>query len=62
MAYRLMDDVVKSANVAFEEAHLHSMVTKHGLKIRDLHYGFWRGLSKAECHDFQDIVSWSDSE
>jgi SAM-dependent methyltransferase len=54
--YRLMDDVVKSANVAFEEAHLHSMVTKHGLKIRDLHYGFWRGLSKAECHDFQDIV------
>jgi SAM-dependent methyltransferase len=54
--YRLMDDEVKSANVAFEEANLRSMATKHGLKVRDMHYGFWRGLPKAECPDFQDIV------
>jgi SAM-dependent methyltransferase len=54
--YRLMDDVVKSANVAFEEAHLRSMITENGLKVRDLYYGFWRGLPKSECHDFQDIV------
>lgn len=54
--YRLMDDEVKSANVAFEEANLRSMATKNGLKVQALHYGFWRGLPKTECHDFQDIV------
>ena len=54
--YRLMDDVVKSANVAFEERHLRSMASRHGLKIRQIHYGYWRGLPKAGCRDFQDIV------
>ncbi len=54
--YRLMDEVVKSANVAFEEAHLRSMVSKNGLKLRNIHYGFWRGLTKSGCYDFQDIV------
>ncbi|MCC6724171.1 MAG: class I SAM-dependent methyltransferase [Saprospiraceae bacterium] len=54
--YRLMDDVVKSANVAFEESHLRELVSKNGLKLRQIHYGFWRGLPKSECFDFQDIV------
>ena len=54
--YRLMDDVVKSANVAFEEKHLRRMTAGHGFKIQQLHFGYWRGLPKADCKDFQDIV------
>lgn len=54
--YRLMDDVVKSANVAFMENHLQSMVSGNGLKIQRLYYGYWRGLPKTECKDFQDIA------
>ncbi|MCU0346330.1 MAG: class I SAM-dependent methyltransferase [Saprospiraceae bacterium] len=54
--YRLMDDVVKSANVAFEEQYLFEMAKRNGLAVRALHKGFWRGLPKTECPDFQDIV------
>lgn len=54
--YRLMDDEVKSANVAFEEKHLREMVERHSLQVRHLCYGYWRGLSKTNCKDFQDIL------
>ncbi len=54
--YRLMDDEVKSANVAFEEKHLRKIVERYDLKVRHLCYGYWRGLSKSECKDFQDIL------
>lgn len=54
--YRLMDDEVKSANVAFEEKHLREMVERHSLQVRHLCYGYWRGLSKSNCKDFQDIL------
>ncbi|MBK9016811.1 MAG: class I SAM-dependent methyltransferase [Saprospiraceae bacterium] len=54
--YRLMDDVVKSANVAFEEKHLRSMASNQGFEVHQLLYGYWRGLPKVGCKDFQDIV------
>lgn len=54
--YRLMDEAVKSANVAFEMAYLKEMAAKHGLKVVSIHHGFWSGLEKTSCLNFQDIV------
>lgn len=55
--FRLMDEQVQSANVAFDETHLKKeMIEKAGLSIRSTFYGYWRGLPKEECLDFQDIV------
>ncbi|MBI5915141.1 MAG: class I SAM-dependent methyltransferase [Bacteroidetes bacterium] len=54
--YRLMDDAVKSANVTFEENWLRGLAGQHGLGIRHLFPGSWRGLPKSECKDFQDIL------
>ncbi len=54
---RLMDDEVKSANVAFEEKYLlQELAVKKRLSVRHLFYGFWRGLPKETCKEFQDIV------
>ena len=58
--YRLMDDEVKSANVAFEEKYpTEKLAGKHGLSVKDIFYGSWRGRPKAECKEFQDIVIFS---
>ena len=54
--YRLMDDEVKSANVAFEESYLRSVFEKHRLEVRHLFYGSWRDGRVIDCKDFQDIV------
>jgi SAM-dependent methyltransferase len=55
--YCLMDDEVKSANVAFEENYLkNDLVEKHGFRLRHFFPGSWRGLLKAQCKEFQDIV------
>ena len=54
--YRLMDDAVKSANVAFDIPYLKEMAAKHGLKIVSINHGHWSELPKAECLNFQDIV------
>jgi len=55
--YRLMDDKVKSANVAFDEEFLKKdLLQVNGLKITNLFYGSWRGLPKNDCKEFQDIA------
>jgi SAM-dependent methyltransferase len=55
--YRLMDDEVKSANVAFDETYLRNeLVINRKLTLRHLFCGSWRGLPASECKDFQDVV------
>ncbi len=55
--YRLMDDEVKSANVAFEKGYLQKeLVEENGFQIRHIFLGSWRGLPKEDCKEFQDIV------
>lgn len=54
--YRLMDEEVKSANVAFDEDFLKKEIARHGFRLRHLFHGSWRGLPRKECKEFQDIV------
>ena len=55
--YRLMDDKVKSANVAFAEKNLREdLVGKNGFKLKSMYLGSWRGLPRKDCMEFQDIV------
>jgi len=54
--YRLMDDKVKSANVAYEQSYLQAFANKIDLKIKAFHFGFWSHQRKKEALDFQDIV------
>ncbi len=58
--YRLMDDAVKSANVAFREDFFRkNLLEKHGFTLRHLCYGSWRGLPPGTCKEFQDIAVFS---
>ena len=55
--YRLMDNEVKSANVAYEKNYLNNeLARKNGFKVRYLFEGSWRGLPKESCKEFQDLV------
>lgn len=54
--FRLMDHVVQRANVSFEEKYLSNRMANLGLSVRQIQYGYWRGLPKTECKDFQDII------
>ena len=55
--YRLMDESVKSANVAFEKSYLlDNLATHYNFSIRHLFPGSWRGLPKADCKEFQDVL------
>jgi ubiquinone/menaquinone biosynthesis C-methylase UbiE len=54
--YLLMDDAVKEANVAYEWEYLTQTFEKKGLKVDQVHHGYWSGKPEAECLDFQDIV------
>lgn len=55
--YRLMDEDVQSANVAYEEAYLRAgMIEAAGLSVEQAHYGYWPGRDKEACRDFQDIL------
>ena len=53
--YRLMEEGVRAANVAFEESYLLQLISKHHLKVVSTHYGHWCGRPKGECLDFQDF-------
>ena len=59
--YRLMDDKVKSANVAFELEFINKLAAKVGLKIEGYHPGYWSGLKKEDCLNFQDLLVFSKS-
>lgn len=55
--YRLMDEKVQAANVAYEEDYLRrEMIEAAGLEAEQAHYGYWVGRKKEECKDFQDIL------
>lgn len=54
--YRLFDEKVKAANVAFEEDFLNELVEKNGLSVASVHYGFWSGRPQKDCEDFQDFL------
>ena len=55
--YRLMDNKVKSANIAFKKEYLHQeLIAKNGLKLRNLHLGWWSGRERKDCESFQDIA------
>jgi hypothetical protein len=51
----LMDKAVRSANVAYDESDLLSILQKHGFRIIETHYGTWSGRS-TDTLDFQDII------
>ena len=54
--YRLMDQKVQSANVAFEASYLEEQLQRAGLSVQQQYPGYWCGRAKAECEDFQDIL------
>ncbi len=54
--YSLMSDRVKSANVAFEEDYLFSIVKEANLEIKHFFPGHWCGRNPKDCKDFQDIL------
>ena len=55
--YRIMDNKVKSANIAFETTFLDSMITQAGLQKLKYIEGYWKDdQEKSEENDFQDIV------
>ncbi len=55
--YRLMDEQVQAANVAFDESYLaQNMIRAAGLRVEEAFYGFWAGREKEGCKDFQDIL------
>ena len=53
--YRLMDEKVKGANVAFEETYLESIFSEKKLSVSKKLYGYWAGRKKDDCDDFQDV-------
>ncbi|MCP4443321.1 MAG: class I SAM-dependent methyltransferase [Aureispira sp.] len=55
--YRLMDDKVQSANIAFKEDYLTQQFTEtNRFKIHHTQYGYWGGRDKVQSPEFQDIV------
>ena len=54
--YRLMDERVQAANVAYEEKWLEGQIGQSGLALEAVHYGYWCGRAKEACLDFQDVI------
>jgi ubiquinone/menaquinone biosynthesis C-methylase UbiE len=54
--YRLMDEKVKSANVAYQESYLRQFSQEIDLPIVAFYAGFWSHQQKAKALDFQDIL------
>jgi len=56
-SYRLLDEKVKSANVAYDEKYLFGQVISPAkFKIASIEYGTWSTLSKGNPIGFQDRV------
>lgn len=54
--YRLMNEKVTSANIAFEENKLKEMVAASGLHLSATIDGYWKGAqSGSQLRDFQDV-------
>jgi ubiquinone/menaquinone biosynthesis C-methylase UbiE len=55
--YRLMNEKVPSANIAFNEKKLNQMIENAGLKITNQIDGFWKSNLKVNyLQDYQDVL------
>ncbi|OXA93735.1 hypothetical protein B0A62_12550 [Flavobacterium hydatis] len=54
--YRLMNEKVPSANIAFNEEYLNKMVDLSNLKLENKIYGTWSKRGNQSLVDFQDIL------
>ena len=54
--YRLMNEKVPSANIAFKEELLFEMVKKSQLKLENKIYGTWSNRAVNDLFDYQDIL------
>ncbi|WP_409417149.1 class I SAM-dependent methyltransferase [Flavobacterium sp. PS2] len=56
VGYRLMNQKVPSANIAFDEESLNKMVDLSNLKVENKIYGTWSKRGNKPLVDFQDIL------
>jgi ubiquinone/menaquinone biosynthesis C-methylase UbiE len=54
--YFLHDSRVKDANIAYKYDVIEDMIGLSGLKIKSFHPGWWAGLKKEDCVNFQDVI------
>jgi SAM-dependent methyltransferase len=54
--YFLHNPRVKDANIAFRHEYLAGLFSDAGLEQLHFHPGWWAGLPKAQCINFQDVV------
>ncbi len=54
--YRLMDERVASANVAYDEHYLHQLISQAKLNLQQTFYGYWSKGQRGQSKDFQDIL------
>lgn len=54
--YSLMSLDTKTANVAYKQEWIESVLKENGLKIEQMRFGFWSGRQKENFPDFQDII------
>lgn len=54
--FRLMNEKVPSANIAFDEKYIDKMIKISNLKLENKIYGNWSKRTCEGLHDFQDIL------
>lgn len=54
--YRLMNEKVPSANIAFKESYIEHMTEISHLKLKNKIYGHWANKANEVLNDFQDIL------
>jgi SAM-dependent methyltransferase len=54
--YRLMNEKVPSANIAFKETYIDEMAENSNLKLKNKIYGSWANRTNKDLFDFQDIL------
>lgn len=54
--YALLDEKVKSANVAYKEQYLRDLFHRNSLELMNIHYGSWSGAHGRSAFDFQDVI------
>ena len=54
--YKLMNEKVPSANIAFNETFINEMIKISHLKLKNKIYGTWANRANNDLFDFQDIL------
>jgi ubiquinone/menaquinone biosynthesis C-methylase UbiE len=54
--YKLMNEKVPSANIAFNETYINEMIEISHLKLKNKIYGTWANRANNDLFDFQDIL------